>query len=82
MEAIRRAGLILTGELIMDPEELNALNDRQQEKIAGRALELKKAHPELVDLFDGYLRSQQAECEDLEQRITGVTMLLSDREQK
>lgn len=82
MDAIRSAGLFLMGELIMDPEELNALNDRQQEKIAGRALELKKAHPELVDLFDGYLRSQQAECEDLEQRITGVTMLLSDREQK
>jgi len=69
-------GVRLMSEKLMADDELAGLNREQQELIAKRADELKKELPEKAHLFDGYIRSQQAECDELENEITGVTMLL------
>lgn len=44
--------------------------------IIKRANELKEQLPEKAYLFDSYIESQQAECDELENEISGVTMLL------
>lgn len=69
-------GLRLVDEIIIDSQKMKELNDRQQPLIRRRALELSEQHPQLAPLFEGYIRSQQAECEELEQILEGVTMLL------
>jgi hypothetical protein len=52
------------------------INARQQAFIAKRADELKRSYPQMADLFDGYIQSQLAECDELENELSGVTMLL------
>jgi len=69
-------GLKLIDEKIIEDEELASLNREQQELIIKRADELKKELPEKSYLFDSYIRSQQNECDELENEISGVTMLL------
>ncbi len=51
-------------------------NDNNTQLIAARAGELIKLHPEKRSLFEDYVKSQQDECDDLENSITGVTWLL------
>ncbi len=41
-----------------------------------RVEELKEKHPEDQHLFDQYLLSQRAECNELTEDVEGVTMLL------
>ena len=72
------AGVRLLDELCIDDEELREINEQQQGHIRRRAEELAAQHPEKKELFEGYLRSQQEECDMLEQEIVGVTMLLQD----
>ena len=72
---IRKTGVILIDEMTKD-DELAGINNEQQELIIKRANELKKKLPEKAHLFDGYIRSQQAECDELENEISGVTLLL------
>lgn len=73
-------GVRLVGEKLVDNGELASLNREQQELIAKRADELKEKLPEKAHLFDDYIRSQQAECDELENEISGVTMLLQSIE--
>ncbi len=72
----KESGVVLLAEKTMDPGELKALNRKQQACIVKRAEELKKKHREKSHLFESYIKSQQAECDELENEITGVTMLL------
>ncbi len=44
--------------------------------IVKRVNELKVAHPELAGLFERYIRSQEAECDELEGETVAVTWLL------
>ncbi|NBG88662.1 class I SAM-dependent methyltransferase [Isachenkonia alkalipeptolytica] len=76
LEFFRHAGVELLGEKTMDPGELKALNRQQQACIVKRAEELKVKYPEKSRMFQDYVKSQQAECDELENDITGVTMLL------
>jgi SAM-dependent methyltransferase len=69
-------GLRLIAEMAVDDDELTNLNKEQQECIAERAGELKAKLPEKALLFDSYTQSQLAECDKLENEITGVTLLL------
>ena len=71
-----KTGVRLIEEKIVDDDELTSLNDEQQEWIVKRANELKDRYPDQVQLFDSYIQSQQAECDELENDISGVTMLL------
>ena len=72
----QRTGVRLIDEKVIADDELVSLNNQQQALIAKRANELKEKLPEKAYLFDSYLRSQQAECDELENEISGVTMLL------
>jgi 2-polyprenyl-3-methyl-5-hydroxy-6-metoxy-1,4-benzoquinol methylase len=72
----RKTGVILIEEMTIEDDELAGINNEQQELIIKRANELKKKLPEKAHLFDGYIRSQQAECDELENEISGVTLLL------
>ncbi|MGI6084953.1 MAG: class I SAM-dependent methyltransferase [Acetivibrionales bacterium] len=72
----RKTGVILIDEMIIEDDELAGINNEQQELIIKRANELKEKLPEKAHLFDGYIRSQKAECDELENEISGVTLLL------
>lgn len=69
-------GLRLVEEKIIEDDELANLNNEQQELIVKRANELKEQLPEKAHLFDSYIQSQQDECDELENDISGVTLLL------
>ncbi len=71
-----RTGVRLIDEMIIDDDELTNINNEQQNLIIKRANELKAKFPEKSHLFDGYIQSQQAECDELENEISGVTLLL------
>ncbi len=73
---IAKAGVELISEKPVGKEDLASINREQLTHIINRAEELKTLHPEKVSLFDGYIESQQAECIELENEITGVTLLL------
>lgn len=71
-----KTGVRLLAEKTIAEDELVELNREQQGYIRKRANELMEKYPEKAGLFAGYLQSQQAECDLLENDITGVTMLL------
>ena len=76
LEIFTKTGVTLLVEKRMDPEAMEALNKEQQSHIVKRSEELKQQYPEKKHLFDGYVKSQQAECDELENDIDAVTMLL------
>lgn len=51
-------------------------NDKNTRLITARAKELMKLHPDKKHIFEGYIKSQQDECDDLESAVTSVTWLL------
>jgi ubiquinone/menaquinone biosynthesis C-methylase UbiE len=72
----QKTGVKLIEDKIIENDEIASLNDEQQKLITKRANELKEKLPEKAYLFDSYIQSQQAECDELENDIYGVTMLL------
>jgi len=72
----QEAGLALLAEKPISLEELEEINQVQQAAIRQRAQELMAQEPEKAALFQGYIDSQQAECDDLEGEMTGVAWLL------
>jgi len=70
------AGMQLVDEGFNQEDELERLNDEQQSFIVMRANQLKEKYPDKAYFFDSYIKSQQAECDELENEISGVTMLL------
>lgn len=71
-----KTGVKLIEDKIIEEDELTSINDENQKMIIKRANELKEQLPEKAYLFDSYIESQQAECDELENEISGVTMLL------
>lgn len=69
-------GVRLIDEKVVESDELSRLNKEQQVSIIKRANELKNKFPEKSHLFDSYIRSQQAECDEIENEISPVTLLL------
>lgn len=69
-------GLVLIDEKINFQDEIKDLNDEQQSFIIQRANELKTKYVDKAHLFDGYIESQRDECDELENDVNGVTMLL------
>lgn len=76
LELFDRTAVRLVDELIITDEEVSDINREQQALISTRAEELKKQYPEQTHLFDSYIKSQLAECDLIENEITGLTMLL------
>lgn len=68
-------GFEVTEDVIVTKEELDQVNDFQQMCIAKRAEELKTRYPKQKKLFEGYVKSQLAEVEELNEAIDGVTIL-------
>ncbi len=69
--------LILIADKVFSSEKMAKINNFQQPLIAKRAAELKEKFPEKSELFDGYVRSQLQECEEIENDLNCVTMLLT-----
>ncbi|NDL68558.1 class I SAM-dependent methyltransferase [Anaerotalea alkaliphila] len=80
LEVFREVGVRLVDELAFDGAALTALNETQQACIRTRARELQVLHPEKTALFEGYVQSQEAECEELEGEMTALTWLLQKSE--
>ncbi|MDD3537825.1 MAG: methyltransferase domain-containing protein [Eubacteriales bacterium] len=78
---MENAGVELVDEKPIKKEEITAINQEQQAHIIKRARELKEQRPEDALLFDRYIQSQQSECDELENEITGVTLLLRTRDE-
>ncbi|NLN49387.1 MAG: class I SAM-dependent methyltransferase [Clostridiales bacterium] len=72
----KKAKVKLLDEKFNIGEELKNNNYEQQLLIVKRAEELKDKYPDKVHLFDSYIKSQREECDELENDIKGVTMLL------
>ena len=75
-DVFQNAGVRLVDEQFNEEDELKSLNNDQQAFILKRANELKTKYPVKTPLFDSYIKSQLAECDELENDIEGVTMLL------
>ena len=73
LQLFESAGLRLVEE-VPNSEEYNF--DADNKAIAMRAEDLIAMYPEKRTLFEGYLRSQLNECDDLENSIMAVTWLL------
>lgn len=71
-----KTGVKLINERYNQDEALALLNRQQQAFIVMRANALKVKFPEKAHLFDLYVKSQETECDELENEILGVTMLL------
>jgi len=76
LKIFNTARVKLVAEKAIENKEIIAINKFNQEYITKRANELKELHPEKIELFESYIQSQQAECDELEGDLTGVTMLL------
>ncbi|WP_242987480.1 class I SAM-dependent methyltransferase [Anaerobacterium chartisolvens] len=72
----QKAGVKLLDEIFNEEADLESLNNEQQSFIVMRANEIKEKYPDKAYLFESYIQSQQAECDELENEISGVTMLL------
>jgi cyclopropane fatty-acyl-phospholipid synthase-like methyltransferase len=73
---IQSAGFELIDETTGDLLELKAINRFNQTCIEHRAEELKKKYPLTAEMFASYVRSQQAECDELENELICFTWLL------
>lgn len=78
-EAFDRCALEVVAQRPVDPYILAAVNNHNQRCIERRAAELSAQYPDLSDMYADYVVDQQAECDELEQSITGVTWLLQLR---
>ena len=68
-------------ELIADITYENTIvdddvNDYNNRMIRKRADELTEKYPDKKDIFEGYVKSQEMECDDLDDVIVGATWLL------
>ncbi|MBS3872292.1 MAG: methyltransferase domain-containing protein [Firmicutes bacterium] len=73
---LQNAGVSLLDEKFTEDEEMKRLNEWQQACIVARATELQELYPEKAALFASYIRSQQDECDELENEIAGVLMII------
>lgn len=76
IEIFDKTGVRLIAEKPVTDGEMTEINKANQDCIIKRSNELKKIYPEKSELFDGYIKSQQQECDDLEGNLTGVVWLL------
>lgn len=76
LQVFQSTGVQLLEEIFSEKDEITRINEEQQSHIRIRACELKKKYPDKADMFDYYIKSQMDECNELENELTGVTILL------
>lgn len=76
LAAFARNGLELVREEIIGKDIQKAGNQTNNDCIARRVAELKKAFPDRGNIFDDYLKRQLDECDILENEVTCATWLL------
>lgn len=76
-ELFLKLELELTESLSYEDSKLqDTVNDYNNRMIKKRADELSKKYPDKQEIFEGYVKSQLMECDDLGGTIIGVTWLL------
>ncbi|WMJ84530.1 class I SAM-dependent methyltransferase [Oscillospiraceae bacterium LTW-04] len=78
LDLFKEVGLTLVDSASTDDMD-DDINDYNTKSIVRRANELIKKHPDKKALFEGYIKSQELECDDLENILTGVTWLLRNK---
>lgn len=76
MEIIGKSGFELVKDLLVNEIDFSGVLEDQKASIKIRTSELKDKYPDKVHLFEQYMESQIAECDELENDIIGVTILL------
>jgi ubiquinone/menaquinone biosynthesis C-methylase UbiE len=76
LKVFDKAGVQLISEKPVEKSELQSINKFNQACIKKRANELANKFPQKTRIFSDYIQSQQAECDELENEIIGVTWLL------
>jgi 2-polyprenyl-3-methyl-5-hydroxy-6-metoxy-1,4-benzoquinol methylase len=76
VEIIERSGYRMIDELPVDTSEFSAVLGEQMECLKKRTGELTYRYPDKAHLFKQYLKSQSDECDELENDVTGITILL------
>ena len=79
LEIIGRSGFELVEDLLVNEIDFSGVLEDQEASIKIRTSELKDKYPDKVHLFEQYMESQIAECDELENDIIGVTILLKKR---
>lgn len=79
LEIFIKAGVRLIEAKPVNEEDLKNINDKNNQYIINRANELKKKYPQNITIFDSYINSQLAECNELENDIVAVTWMLRNR---
>lgn len=67
-------------KVFFDGGELEEANEEDMLAIERRVQELSKKYPNKAKLFEDYLRSQKAECADIEQHLENVVWMLKKAE--
>lgn len=76
IEIIEKSGYQMVEDLLVDESEFSGVLNEQIMCLTKRTNELKEKYPSQTHLFDQYLKSQLAECDELENDVIGATMLL------
>jgi cyclopropane fatty-acyl-phospholipid synthase-like methyltransferase len=76
LDVIHKTGFKMIEDLPVDDAEFSKVLTEQMTFISKRVNELKDKIPSKSHLFDEYMASQLAECDELESELKGVTMLL------
>lgn len=76
LNVFKKTGVKLVEAKCSTEDELTNINDKNNTFIINRANELKKQYPEKAPIFDSYINSQLAECDELENEVVTVTWML------
>ncbi|MCR9253141.1 MAG: class I SAM-dependent methyltransferase [bacterium] len=75
-DQVNESGLRLIDSIDWRLDDLKEMNDFQVTRIENRVLELVEKHPDKKELFLNYLKNQKEECQELENNLQCVTLLL------
>lgn len=75
-DQVNQSGLRLVDSIDWRLQDLKKMNEFQVTRIENRVLELVEKHPGKKELFLNYLKNQQEECQELENNLQCVTLLL------
>lgn len=76
MDVFEKCGVTLLESQTFSGADYSESNQTDLRLISARAKELARCYPDKKALFEGYIASQQNECDDLDNSLTGVLWLL------
>jgi len=75
-EQLKQSGLQLIDQIIWDRDKLRLINLKNTTNIEKRVAELIPQYPGKASLFDVFLEQQKEECQQLEQELYCISLLL------